>query len=497
MVMDGAGDQRARDLLPFLLMYQNIEPRAIAANHWLDVSFGRLRVAGPNPMELRRVASPGPNFPVTNEQFRQAMVDPQDSLEAAGAEGRLFLTDYSALDGLPTSSYPFGPKYLVAPYGLFAVPKSGRGLRELVPVAIQLFPTPGESNPIFTSADGIGWAMAKYLLNVADGQLHQAFRHLAFTHLVLEAVVVATHRQLPSKHPLYCLLMPHFNGTLSINANAVTGLICNEGGVDAVMAVQIEKVRELVGKARNAWNFDEAMFEKDLAARGVADEETLPYYPFRDDARLLQRAIFDWVQAYLLLYYTSSEDVQADTELQAWAAELASPEGGRMKGFGQNGRIETLEYLAAALTHIIFTASVQHAAVNFPQFTSMSYAPAFALAAYHAAPQSKEGLDMKAYMALLPPLGAAQYQMALGYLLGSLHYTKLGAYEKPGAVTGIVDRLFGSDDHVHFLDERVAGPLQAFRAKLQDIENTVNERNLSRPWYGTLLPSQIPESINI
>src|SRR5262249_26871083 len=60
-----------------------------------DRTFAWLRLAGPNPLTLRRVARPDDRFAVTEADFRAAL--PGDSLEAAGAEGRLFLADFAAL----------------------------------------------------------------------------------------------------------------------------------------------------------------------------------------------------------------------------------------------------------------------------------------------------------------------------------------------------------------------------------------------------------------
>ena len=115
----------------------------------------------------------------------------------------------------------------------------------------------------------------------------------------------------------------------------------------------------------------------------------LPHYPYRDQARMLWDTIHTWVDAYLRLYYEDDAGVQADPELQAWAGEIVARDGGRVKGFGQNGKIETLAYLTDAATLLIFTASVQHAAVNFPQFQIMSFAPKVPLAVYAPPPASK------------------------------------------------------------------------------------------------------------
>ena len=83
--------------------------------------------------------------------------------------------------------------------------------------------------PIFTpsaAADAQwGWEMAKLVVQVADGNYHELFTHLARTHLVIEAFAVATHRHLAQAHPLWALLVPHFEGTLFINDQAATSLI--------------------------------------------------------------------------------------------------------------------------------------------------------------------------------------------------------------------------------------------------------------------------------
>src|SRR5579864_7722570 len=114
-----------------------------------DRTFAWLRIAGPNPLTLRRVAKPDDRFAVTEADFRQAL--PDDSLEAAGAEGRLFLADFAALAEVEPGDFPCGQKYLYAPLALFAV---DRVRRALLPVAIQCSQQPGPESPVFTPADG-------------------------------------------------------------------------------------------------------------------------------------------------------------------------------------------------------------------------------------------------------------------------------------------------------------------------------------------------------
>jgi arachidonate 15-lipoxygenase len=69
-------------------------------------------------------------------------------------------------------------------------------------------------------------------------------------------------------------------------------------------------------------------------------------------------------------------------------------------------------------------------------------------------------------------------------LLGRIHHTTLGAYP-----THLLHNF------VH--DARVDRPLEAFQHQLASIEHTIEVRNRARAPYPFLLPSRIPQSINI
>lgn len=467
-----------------------------------DHVFARMRVAGPSPLVIRRVRTLDDRFPVTDAHLQQALGS-RDTLATAGEEGRLYLADYSALAGAEAGTFPHTQKYLPAPLALFAVPAGRSRARGLVPVAIQCNPAPGRDNPVFTPRDGVGWRMAKMCVQVADGNIHQAVSHMAHTHLVLEPIVVAALRTLAPSHPVAVLLQPHFVGTLEVNDMAQAQLIAPGGGVDTVMAGSIEASRALIVRARESFVFGDAQLPTALRERGVFDAEALPDYPYRDDALLLWDAIARWVDAYVHLYYDADAAVQADPELQRWAAEIGAPDGGRLKGFGVGGRIPTIQNLVDVLTTAIFTASVQHAAVNFPQYPVMSFVPNMPLAAYQPAPTRKDDLREQDLLALLPPLDLAHMQLSLGYLLGSIHHTRLGVY---GDIEATPATRFGHRAGVvfdevlhraHFADARVGAPLGEFQRALTGIEATIEDRNTVRAPYTFLLPSKVPSSINI
>jgi arachidonate 15-lipoxygenase len=445
----------------------------ISKDFELDSTFAELRLAGPNPVLIHRIDKPDDRLPVTDAHFQIAL--PGDTLAAAGAEGRLYLVDYHELDGIETGMGSGGlPKYLYAPLALFAV---DRTTKRLTPIATQCKQKPGPENPIFTPDDGYNWRIAKTIVEIADGNYHEAVTHLGRTHLTIEPFAVAAHRQFGPLHPLNVLLQPHFNGTMAINHLARQKLISPGGVVDQLLAGKISSTLELTARAVQNHAFKDQIPAETFRRRGVDDTTALPSYPYRDDALLHWDAIREWVAAYLQCFYRSDAEVAEDLEVAGWLTEVSAKAGGRISGIEPT---RTLAELVDVTALVIFTASAQHAAVNFPQYDIMSYAPAMPLAGYAPAPTTKKGATEADYFAQLPPRDMAVLQMNTGYMLGNSHYTRLGQYE-PGSL------------HEPRLEE-LAG---RFAARLDAIEKTIAERNLHRRPYPFLLPSGVPQSINI
>ncbi|OKH19070.1 lipoxygenase family protein [[Limnothrix rosea] IAM M-220] len=478
LTVDGK-DGRCLSSTDFERLFATIDLPEIAYEYQTDESFAYMRVAGPNAVMLEKITEPDPRFPVTEAHY-QAVMGEGDSLAAARAEGRLFLCDYEILDGAVNGSFPTDQKYLYAPLALFAVPKADAGKRDLRPVAIQLGQKPKEYPILTPKSNRYAWLCAKTAVQVADANFHEAVTHLGRTHLFMGPFVIATHRQLPENHPLFKLLTPHFLGMLAINDSAQAKLIYKGGGVDKILATTIDNARLFAVLGVQTYGFNRAMLPDQLAARGVDDTEALPVYPYRDDALLIWEAIYNWVKAYLKTYYPGDSAVQRDQALQAWAKELISYKGGRVVDFGEDGDIKTLSYLIDAVTLIIFTVSAQHAAVNFPQKGLMSFAPGMPTAGYAPLDNLGDQTAEQDYLDLLPPISQAQEQLKLCHLLGSVHFTQLGQYDKK-----------------HLGDPKIQKPLRQFQGRLEEIEMIIHKRNGDRPTYEYLLPSLIPQSINI
>ena len=464
-------------------LYQAIPAPGIAYTFQDDDQFARLRVAGPNPMLIQGIDRIPDNFPVTAAQY--AAVISGDKLSDALSEGRVYLCDYKPLEILVDGVWQGIAKYIYRPMALFAVPPGGSSLK---PVAIQC----GQDSsrypvmiPSVSASDKWGWEMAKFVVQVADCNYHELFVHLGSTHLVSEAIAVATRRNLANVHPLWSLLVPHFEGTLFINNLAVETLI-NEGGpIDAFFGGTISSSQLAAVKARLSFDFAKKMTPVDFAERQVADPNKLPDYPYRDDALLVWQAIQDWAKQYIEIYYIDDEAVVNDTELAQWAISIASE--GHIVGFET---ISTRAQLIDVCTMIIFTASAQHAAVNFPQRTMMTFAPAVTGAGWAAAPAKQKDRDKGEWLDYMPPIALALEQLSSLFLLGSVYYRPLGDY-----------RTNRFPYESWFQDPAITGsegPLARFQAGLRAVEARIVARNQRRMHvYEYLQPSLIPTSTNI
>ena len=481
--IDAAPPAASASLEAYMALFDSLRVPGIAYTFQEDDVFARLRVAGPNAVLIQGITALPANFPLTDAQY--AGVIAGDTLAAALAEGRLYLSDYVELSALVPGMWDGLQKYVYQPMALFAVPPGGSAL---TPVAIQCGQDSG-TNPIFTpsviAAEQWGWEMAKLVVQVADGNYHELVAHLAHTHLVIEAFAVATRRNLANVHPLWGLLVPHFEGLLFINNQAATSLIAADGPIDHIFGGTITSSQLTASAARLSFDFYAKMLPNDLAARGVADAAQLPDYPYRDDALLVWHAIHDWATQYVDIYYVDDAAVTGDTELAAWTASLMAE--GAVKGFKA---ITTRDQLALVCTMIMFTASAQHAAVNFPQKAIMTFAPAITGAGWTAAPTVQTGQTRQEWLGYMPPLPLALEQLDVLYLLGSVYYRPLGTYL--------------SNDFPYpawFRDPLVIGAdcaLPRFQAALQGVEARIVARNAERRSpYTFLQPSLIPTSTNI
>jgi arachidonate 15-lipoxygenase len=478
-----------------------------------DADFAFQRVGGVNPCILKQFTSKDEG--VFDNKF------PAEKTKS------YYFVDYIALKKLQGNSHAPDKnaqthRYVYYPATLFEVDSKNEQLK---PVAINV--RCENKSEVVTPAASKKWEAAKWIVQNADINYHELITHLGKTHLYTEAFAVAAGQCLPENddyiHPLSHLLRPHFEGTVNINDFATTNLIDladkdhpNQGGVfdlnftgtmESNVAMLAEEVFG-IGRKDCSKLFEQHVFIQDISDRGVGrfakevlegvnvyhayPEDLGFYYPYLEDACALWNAITDWVCRYITIYYTSDADVKQDCELQAWA-EMVVKKGGII-GFGDNSNekclLTTRSYLVKAITSIIFNASVQHAAVNFPQ---ADYGATLPAGIYHDFFSDGDNYDnVEKY---LPNSEHQSQVMNTLKLLSSVKYTTLGTYHSNTSSPMIIR-------HDYFPEE-VKTALEDFQSKLKSVAKKIQHRNNSlnqankKYKYEYLLPENIPQSINI
>ncbi|MBD2338570.1 lipoxygenase [Calothrix sp. FACHB-156] len=463
-----------------------------------DREFGRQRLAGQNPMVLRRLQSEetGRLQAWINRPYKLADDSVIDLVASAGAN-RLFIAEYPLLQDLKVTDLHYG-RYVGSPTALFYRADDG-----LEPLLIEV-----EKGRVVTNTDNSDdWTRAKLSVQTADVTDHELITHLAYTHLAMETFAIATARQLPENHPLSRLLRPHFQFLLAINTRGNSLLLGEGSAIDKLMATTRETSLGLINRAYRKRAFSEYSLLNDITTRGI-EAKFISEFPYRDDALLLWEVIANYTTRYLQRYYGDDSAVQQDLYLQAWTAELGAPLDSRpLSEFAQAPswvpkawaiaagleieelpsyprvpgfpEITSLQQLIDIATVIIFTSGPQHAAVNFSQFDYVGYVPNAPLALY-SQPDIPSTLKQ-----LLPPLVQDLEQMQLSFSLSGINWGKLG-----------------SSDLINFTEQGDRQILAQFQNELKDIERIITNRNQQRVAdsgveYPYLLPSRIPNSINI
>ena len=456
--------------------YYPIRSIPAVAGRWMqDEEFARQRLDGINPLLLKLATEIPAHFAVSDETVR-GLIPAQASLASLLAERRLFLLDYEILHGLQ----PVYGRFCVAPIALFWLDDR----RRLMPLAIQLGQSPAEAGTVFTPKDEHWtWLLARSYLQSADGTYHEVVSHLTRTHLAMETFWVAACRSLPPQHPVHELLKPHFTDTLAINKAARTKLLATGGPIDESIAIGAEGCLTLIGIAHARWRFDHNDPLTDFESRGLLDPQLLPSYHFRDDALLLFEAIKAYVHDLLALYYPDDQTVQQDTELQTWARELVGAEGGRVQGLPfDGGAVPGFAALHAVVAQLIFTCSVEHAAVNNGQYAQFGWIPNTPGAMYLPPPRDHAARNEANFVYALPDAKAVGEQLTLVHLLSERTTRPLGKYP---------ESFFQHDPAARLAVDR-------FRARLDDIGRAVQARNqgLEVP-YVYLTPWRVARSIAI
>ena len=210
------------------------------------------------------------------------------------------------------------------------------------------------------------WRYAKTCAQVSDWTRHEITVHLNDTHFMEEAIIVATHRCIPTDHPVYKLLQPHWLKTLSLNAAARSTLVPKI--IFDLVGVPNTNLYSFLKHAYKSFDFQRRYIPNDLPARGFPLSELntpkFKNYAYAKDMSLMWNTIHTFVSSIVDLSYETDDQVANDAPIQAWCKEIRSPTAGQIPSFPV---ITTVPALVDAITMCIHIASPQHTAVNYLQ----------------------------------------------------------------------------------------------------------------------------------
>ncbi|KAM4592168.1 polyunsaturated fatty acid 5-lipoxygenase [Odontesthes bonariensis] len=448
--------------------------------HWKeDFMFGYQFLNGCNPVIIQKCTKLPDKFPVTHEMVSVSL-ERELTLEQEIEAGNIYIADYEVLDGIKANcTDPCTLQFLAAPICLLY--KSTRN--KILPIAIQLGQTP-DDNPIFLPTDGqYDWLLAKIWVRSADFQHHQSITHLLRTHLMTEVFAIAMYRQLPAVHPVYKLLIPHIRFTIAINTKAREQLICECGIFDKANATGGGGHVQLIQKAMKSLTFRSLCFPDMIKSRGMDSKEELPTYFYRDDGYEVWEATKSFVSDVVCIYYPSDEKVQEDEEIQAFIKDVCS--------FGMQDfdhcefpkSLKLREELIEYLTVVVFTASAQHAAVNFGQYDWYSWIPNAPSTMRRPPPQKKGLVNVDLIMESLPDRGRSSWHLGAVWALSQYQESEL---------------FLGMYPDEHFIEKPVKEAMQKFRKQLAEISSSIRRRNEEKklPYY-YMSPNKIPNSVAV
>ncbi|KAI7813552.1 polyunsaturated fatty acid 5-lipoxygenase-like [Triplophysa rosa] len=245
-------------------------------------------------------------------------------------------------------------------------------------------------------------------------------------------------------------------------------------------------MEELMRRAMETFTYKSMCFPEVINARGM---ENTPKYYYRDDGMMIWEAIYSFVDKVIEIYYDSDETVQKDVEIQKFVKNvnygmqeaIFGKKDSEGKKFPQS--LKTREELAKYLTAVIFTASAQHAAVNFGQFEWYGCIPNSPSIMRNPPPQEKGTVDLKHVMNTLPDRDCSRAVLGTVWALSRFQ-------DK--------ERYLGMYPDKHFTEQPVKEAIMTFRNKLDELTDTIKRRNEGlKMSYCYLSPDQIPNSVAI
>lgn len=269
-----------------------------------DEGFTALRLQGPNPFMLRAVAA-----------------DP--------ARGEAVSDTIFSLD--------FGARYA----GIFA------------PTEARFTLVDGALTPTSVTIDGTvhrpgdpGWADAKRAVNALDARESVFIRHLLKVHLMVGQAYSLAAYSLPIWHPLRAFMDFFTYGTLIVNDAAYRALLTPDSYFLRSNFVSAHDARRMIENAIEGFDFNEWIWPRDRAARGL---DAIENHPYVEDADLLWPVFEAMVAGHLDDLDITDEDIGSDVHIARWYATLCDVLPGKESMPTLASRDDLVEMMTALL----------------------------------------------------------------------------------------------------------------------------------------------------
>ena len=407
-----------------------------------DGEFGRQIIQGPNSLKLTRVDELSPTWKDAIEKgmLPDYAID-SENLQDVIKDGRLFeVVNSKILEGVGHGGkysqyvnvrFRRQTWYVIQADCLFFWSKKRHPHYAFVPVLIRLenkndgqpqtfWSPPNPESLSYMTVDGehaMSWLLAKIHFRCADWQVYSVGTHFARAHAMSEVFGTSMYRNLPSAHPLYRILQPHFQGIIAVNAQAREHLVSEGFNVFATFMSAGDDLQTLLQNCcKDLLKYKHLVIPKDFEDRGLMD---IPQYFYRDDSIAMWDILHEYVTEMINLSYPGDEDVQNDHELQDFIIEIVKY---GVKNFAKPGdfpdHVGNKEDLATYITAMIFNVSCFHTGVNFQINKYLAYLPNAPPSIVLPPPAQNDVVTMETIMKSLPKKDVAVVVMAATEMLG-------------------------------------------------------------------------------
>jgi len=298
-----------------------------------DESFGLQRFQGVDPCQVRK-----------------ARLEEMPSDLKMNDEFEYLILDYSHLE---TYELKEALRYgVIAPRCILSLNKAG----EILPEWIAL----GNGLTVFRNDTWL-WRYAKLIMQSAEFTHHELVDHLTRCHFITEIFVMETMKMYRTTPNVVCrLLVPHFARILAVNKGARDLLIpWLRTHLSILSPVGID---DLITQEIKHFECDLLDFEHQLTSRRFNLDNLPASYHYANDGLKLYRVLYNFNRSVL-------EASKIDWDIiAAWCTAIKL----RIPSFPL---VKDVVSLTRVVTGIIFNASIQHSALNDPQWYFWGYCP--------------------------------------------------------------------------------------------------------------------------